>query len=56
MGDIPVLVSALNGKAGFLVTGDKKDFSHLKVKGSLPIKIVSPAEFLVLIPEFFERC
>ncbi len=51
--DIPVLVSALDGKAGFLVTGDKKDFSHLKLKGSLPLKIVSHAEFLVVIPEFF---
>ena len=53
--DIPVLVSALNGKVDFLVTGDKKDFSPLKRNGSLPLKIVSPAEFLVLIPEFFER-
>jgi predicted nucleic acid-binding protein len=48
--DIPVLVSALNGKADFLVTGDKKDFSPLKRNGALPLKIVSPAEFLVLIP------
>lgn len=54
MKDIPVFVSALNGKAGFLVTGDKKDFSHLKLKVSLPLKIVSPAEFFVRIPEFFE--
>jgi predicted nucleic acid-binding protein len=53
--DIPVLVSALKGKAGFLVTGDKKDFLHLKIKGLLPLKIVSPAEYLILIPEFFER-
>jgi predicted nucleic acid-binding protein len=53
--DIPVLVSALDGKADFLVTGDKKDFSPLKRKGSLSLKIVSPAEFLVLIPELFER-
>jgi predicted nucleic acid-binding protein len=53
--DIPVLVSALKGKAGSLVTGDKKDFSPLKRNGSLPLKIVSPAEFLVLIPELFER-
>ena len=53
--DIPVLVSALNGKADFLVTGDKKDFSPLKRNGSLPLKIVSPAEFLVVIPELFQR-
>jgi hypothetical protein len=30
--DVPVLVSALNGKADFLVTGDKKDFPHSKEK------------------------
>ncbi|MBI4765010.1 MAG: PIN domain-containing protein [Deltaproteobacteria bacterium] len=53
--DIPVLVSAFNGKAGFLVTGDKKDFSPLKRNGSLPFKIVNPAEFLFLIPDFIER-
>ena len=53
--DIPVLVSALNGKADFLVTGDKKDFSPLKKSGALPLKIVSPAEFLDIVPEFIER-
>lgn len=53
--DIPVLVSALNGKADFLVTGDKKDFSPLKRNGLLPLKIVNPAEFLVVIPDFFPR-
>ena len=53
--DTPVLVSALNGKADFLVTGDKKDFWPLKKNGSLSIKVVSPAEFLALIPKFIER-
>jgi predicted nucleic acid-binding protein len=49
--DVPVLVSALKGKADFLVTGDKKDFSHLKMAGAFPFKIVSPSEFLVIIPD-----
>ncbi len=47
--DVPVLVSALKGKADFLVTGDIKDFSHLsKMTGPFPFKIVSPPEFLLL--------
>jgi predicted nucleic acid-binding protein len=44
--DIPVVVSAINGKADFLVTGDKKDFEKLKMKGDYPFKILSPSEFL----------
>jgi len=44
--DMPVLVSAINGKADFLVTGDKKDFEHLKTKGNYAFKIVSPSEFV----------
>lgn len=44
--DVPVLVSALNGKADYLVTGDKKDFGKIKKGDGYPFKIVSPAEFL----------
>jgi predicted nucleic acid-binding protein len=47
--DVPVLVSAINGKADFLVTGDKKDFDKIKGSGKYPIAIVSPNEFLTLI-------
>ncbi len=48
--DIPVLASAINGKVDYLVTGDKKDFSHLI--GQYPFKILSPAEFLdSILPE-----
>lgn len=47
--DVPVLVCALLGKADFLVTGDKKDFAKLKVKGRYPFKIVSPVEFIEII-------
>lgn len=45
--DLPVLASALKGKVDFLVTGDKKDFIHLK--GKYPFRIVSPSEFLKVI-------
>ncbi len=49
--DIPVLASALKGRADFLVTGDKKDFAALMMKGSYPFRILTPAEFLDLVPE-----
>ena len=49
--DIPVLASALKGRADFLVTGDKKDFAALMMKGSYPFRIMAPAEFLDMIPE-----
>ncbi|HOE19158.1 MAG TPA: PIN domain-containing protein [Syntrophorhabdaceae bacterium] len=58
--DMPVLVSAIIGKADFFVTGDKKDFNHLKTKGGYAFKIVSPFEFVedilpVLISEAAEK-
>jgi len=43
--DVPVLVSAIQGKADFLVTGDKKDFAPLR-KRRLPFAVVTPAEFV----------
>ena len=49
--DVPVLVSALNGKADFLVTGDNKDFGGLKGEERFPFRIVSPAEFLEVFSE-----
>jgi uncharacterized protein len=52
--DVPVLVSAINGKADFLISGDKKHFSPLKRKGPLPLRILNPADFLVLIPQILE--
>jgi predicted nucleic acid-binding protein len=42
--DLPVLVSALRCKADYLVTGDQKDFGHLRKGHSLPLRIVSPSE------------
>lgn len=48
--DIPVLTSAINGNADFLVTGDKKDFIHLT--GKYSFKILNPSEFLdMILPE-----
>jgi predicted nucleic acid-binding protein len=48
--DIPVLASAIMGKADFLVTGDRKDFIHLT--GNYPFKILTPSEFLdSILPE-----
>ncbi len=53
--DIPVLASALTGKADFLITGDKKDFTNPKMKGKYPFKILSPVEFLdVILPEILK--
>jgi predicted nucleic acid-binding protein len=44
--DIPVLVSAIRGKADFLVTGDKQHFQNLKSSGNYPLRIVTPSEFV----------
>ena len=44
--DTPVLVSAINGAADFLVTGDKKYFAKVKRSGTLSMSIVSPSAFL----------
>jgi len=44
--DVPVLVSAISGKADYLVTGDNKDFGKIKESDAWPFKIVTPAEFL----------
>lgn len=53
--DIPVVVSAINGKADLLVTGDKKDFAKLKAKGNELFKIVSPSEFIdIIFPEILK--
>jgi predicted nucleic acid-binding protein len=53
--DIPVIVSAIKGKADFLVTGDKKDFKKPKMKGDYPFKIASPSEFIdIILPEILK--
>jgi predicted nucleic acid-binding protein len=44
--DVPVIVSAMIGRTNFLVTGDHKDFGSLKTNKNLPLRIVSPNEFV----------
>jgi len=44
--DIPVLVSAIKGKADFLITGDRRHFEKLKRVGKYPLEIVTPSEFI----------
>ena len=43
--DVPVLASALLGKADVLITGDKRDLLMIR-KHNLPFAVLSPAEFL----------
>ena len=53
--DIPVLVSAIRGRADFLVTGDKQHFEKLKKGGEYILRIVTPSEFIdLIIPEVLE--
>jgi len=44
--DLPVLVSAIECGADFLVTGDKKHFGGLRGRKDIPLKIYSPSEFV----------
>jgi len=54
--DIPVLVSAIQSKADFIVTEDKKHFEKLKVPGNYPLKIITPSEFLErVLPEIIKE-
>ena len=54
--DVPVLVSAIQSKADFLVTGDKQHFQKLKSPGDYSFKIVTPSEFIDLIlPEVLKE-
>lgn len=51
--DAPVLVSALISGADYLVTRDKKDFDKFRNDASLPPKVVSPSEFVILLGHAF---
>jgi predicted nucleic acid-binding protein len=54
--DIPVLISAIRGRADFLVTGDKQHFERLKGAGKYPLKIITPSEFIdSILPEILEE-
>lgn len=50
--DLAVLASAIQAKADFLVTGDRKDFAKARTIRKDPPRVVSPAELLeVVLPE-----
>ena len=54
--DIPVLVSAIQGKVDLLVTGDKKHFEKLKGIEKYHLKIVSPSELVdSILPEILKE-
>ncbi len=44
--DVPVLVSAINGKSDYLITGDIKDFKKLRTSPEYQFKIVNPGELI----------
>ncbi len=46
--DLPVIVSAVDGKADFLVTGDTGDFGALMQRDDLPFRVLTPTEFVLL--------
>jgi predicted nucleic acid-binding protein len=53
--DLPVLASAVDGRADYLVTGDKKLYSSAKNKSNFRIKTVEPSEFLrKVLPEILK--
>ena len=53
--DLPVLASAVLGKADVLITGDKRDLLKIKNR-SLLFQLISPAEFLDdVLPEFLKK-
>jgi predicted nucleic acid-binding protein len=54
--DIPVLVSAIKGKADFLITGDRRHFEKLKGVEKYQLKIVTPSEFIdSILPEILKE-
>ena len=53
--DLPVLASAVLGKADVLVTGDKRDLLKIR-KHDLPFAVLSPAGFLdEYLPEWLKK-
>jgi putative PIN family toxin of toxin-antitoxin system len=53
--DVPVIDSAVNGKADFLVTGDTNDFGALMKRDDLPFRVLTPAEFVALAGELLRQ-
>ena len=53
--EAPVLVSAIQSKADFLVTGDKQHFGKMKGIGGYPFEVVTPSEFIdSILPEILK--
>ncbi len=53
--DVPVLVSAIQSKADFLVTGDKQHFGKMKGIGEYRFQVVTPSEFVgSILPEILK--
>jgi predicted nucleic acid-binding protein len=53
--DIPVLISAIQGKVDFLVTGDKQHFGKMKELDKYPFHVVTPSEFIdSILPEILK--
>jgi predicted nucleic acid-binding protein len=54
--DIPVLISAIRGRADFLVSGDKQHFGKMKELDGYPCRIVTPSEFIdSILPEILRE-
>jgi predicted nucleic acid-binding protein len=54
--DLPVIASAVNGKADHFVSGDKRLLSRLENRTDFPFRTASPSEFLdVLLPDILGR-
>ena len=53
--DVPVIVSAINGMADFLVTGDTGDFGVLMQRDDLPFRVLTPTNFVVLAGELLRQ-
>ena len=53
--DVPVLVSAIQSKADFLLTGDKQHFGKMKDLDKYPFHVVTPSEFIdSVLPEILK--
>lgn len=54
--DLPVIASAVNGKADYFVSGDKGLLSRLENRTDFPFRTAFPADFLnVLLPDILGR-
>jgi predicted nucleic acid-binding protein len=53
--DVPVIVSAINGMADFLVTGDTEDLGVLMQRNDLPFRVLTPTNFEVLAGELLRQ-